>query len=161
MSSLNPHQLPKKLMTLERNLNQIAPSAFKSAIHSVSHYHTLKQSPSFDVRYPPSLFSGDYFLDFFGGKDLFRFIGGELMSVKYFEVKYFHDRGRWSQPLFQKIVEDRAVGMKEWFQAMIESQGQRLESHWFWRKKTAGYDTGFAGMEERRQARMRAMGNSH
>lgn len=158
MSRVDPYDVPPVEMGLRRNLNRVRPAKAFNFAHTLGHYHTVKPTPFFSVRNSPEIFSAEYFVDRFGGKDLTRFLGGPLMSVQYFDLIYKRQIRRWNQNEFMRQVMLRARVVKVWFQDLIDGNHNRFDQSFFGGSRAAFYDTGFSAMEERRQARMRAIG---
>lgn len=163
MSTFDPRQSKRMQRGTDRqktyrDIRRIKPYKFSRRFHTYRHYHSLKVTPRFAVRPAPELFSEAYFSRMFGGRDLGRFLGGDMFAFRYFSVLYNNEVGRWSQAVFLDSVDKRAEHVANWFAEIIDETPQRWRERAFGGHRPTYYDTGFANLEDRRRASMRAVG---
>lgn len=155
----NTEDLPKfknletEVSPLIRNLHDMKPGKFISYFHPLSRYHKLKMSNRFEITRLPPLFSEAWFARQFGGRELSRFLGGDVLSFKYFQAMYNRPDAVWSQELFEQSIDDRAVEVSNWMTTLFQKDTPERGRHGY-----VYHDTGYGSAESRRAARMRALG---
>jgi hypothetical protein len=142
-----------------RDLKQIKPYKWTRHWHPYTFYHKLVVSPIFRIEAPPTVFTAEYFSQIFGGRDLGRFLGGDMFVFRFFDVMYNNEVGRWNGDLFYAQVDQKAAYVAEWLGELIDVTPERWRIGFFEQRNRRPYmDTVFADMEDRRRAQIRAVG---